>query len=96
MVVVQGHAPAKHFWPPGQTCPQPPQLLPSVWVFVQVPAQRVSPAGHTHEPPLQVVPLLQTCPPCPGQPPQLVLEVWVFVQTVPHSVVPPLHAQLPF
>jgi hypothetical protein len=51
-----GHA----HWPPWQTCPpvhvvpQFPQLLLSVWVFVQAPLQQVCPAGQVlpHSPQL--------------------------------------------
>lgn len=40
-LVVQTHFPPEQLWPLGHLVPQAPQLLASVWVFVQVPLQLV-------------------------------------------------------
>ena len=42
-----------------QTFPQPPQLLGSVAVLMQVPPHNVVPAGHAHAPFWQVFPPVQ-------------------------------------
>ncbi len=57
---------------------QPPQLLRSVAVLTQAPAQNVRPVGHTQRPAEQVVPVGQRLP----QEPQLFESVAVLTQVV--------------
>jgi len=78
--------------PPGQTLPQPPQLLFSVLVLTQLPLQKVCPAGHAHTLFVQVRPLVQTVP----QVPQLLLSFAVVRQTPLQSVCPLGQLHTPF
>jgi hypothetical protein len=57
-------------------------LLSSELRFVQLPLQAVSPDGHWHALPEQIIPPLQAFP----QTPQLVASVAVFVQAPPQKV----------
>jgi hypothetical protein len=58
-----------------QACPQPPQLLLSVCVFVHVLPQSVVPPPHAQLPPEHVSPPVHAMP----QPPQLLLLVSVSI-----------------
>jgi hypothetical protein len=73
---VQTQPPLAQLWPAPQCCPQPPQLLASVWVLTQTPLQNCSPEGQAQLPPLQLWPEGQACP----QLPQLAGSVWVLIQ----------------
>jgi hypothetical protein len=90
---VQAHWPATQEEPPGQTVPQPPQLLPSVCSSTQLLAQRASPPLQVQAPHWQLP--LHVCDP-------LVSQVCVAAGAhapwpvhVPHAdQVPPLQVRL--
>lgn len=78
--------------PAGQTFPQAPQLLGSVWVEAQVPfGQAVWPGPHWHTPLTQDWPapqVLKHAPQCCGFEPTA-------TQTLPQSAWPEGHSHLP-
>jgi hypothetical protein len=76
----------------GHTAPQPPQLLGSLWVAVQMPLHRKPPFAHAHSPFKQVVPLEQSA----SQPPQFTLSVCRSTHALPQRFCPAGHgAQTP-
>jgi len=63
--VVHWQTPAAQYCPPGQTCPQAPQLFESVPITLMhccSVAQYVVPLAHPHTPLEQLSPVGQTCP----------------------------------
>lgn len=78
------HAPDEHTSPAAQAVPQLPQFAGSFVTSTHAPLQVTVPAGHTHEEPLQMVPLPHTVP----QPPQ-------FSGSLAVSTQPPAHASSP-
>jgi len=79
--------------PPLQTLPQPPQLLGSLAVGMQLPPQSAVPLGQAQVPPLQLAPKEQTFPHAP----QLSKLLRVSTHDEPHCLSAPQPvAQAPF
>lgn len=81
------HTPPPHLVPLGHAFPQVPQLLLSVWVFVQTPLHIVSSTGnrlHLQDPMEQNEPPVHACPHAP----QLLLSLAVLRHTPPQLVLP--------
>ncbi len=76
----QVHVPAEQVWAAPHATPQPPQLLPSDCVLVQLAPQNCWPLPHWQEPAAHERPPVHAVPHCP----QLELLVLVSTHCVPH------------